>query len=112
MQSQMLLRMAVGIIHETWAKIITTRLLKSPLGKDYIPRLDDGGKAALDALNKLFGKSNILSKIRNNYAFHHPYDADVEAAFQQAASDPSWDDEWNWFFSHSNFNSLYAVRAC
>jgi hypothetical protein len=108
-QSQMLLRMVIAIIHEAWAKVITGRLLKAPLGRDYIPRLDRGGKAALEALNKLFGQSNILSKIRNNYAFHHPYDADVEAAFQQAVSDPGWDEEWNWFFSQSNFNSLYAV---
>jgi hypothetical protein len=108
-QSQMLLRMAIAILHEAWAKIITSRLLSTSLGKDYIPRLDQGGKDAINALQKLFGKSNILSKIRNNYAFHHPYDVDVEAAFKRAESDSNWDNEWNWFFSHSNFNSLYYV---
>jgi hypothetical protein len=50
-----------------------------------------------------------LSKIRNNYAFHHPYDANIEAAFERAASDSALENEWNWYFSHSNFNSLYAV---
>ncbi len=108
-QSQMLLRMAIGILHESWTKIITKRLLQTPLGKDYIGRLDQGGGAVLDALKKLFGGSNILTSIRNNYAFHHPYDADVNAAFERAAADANWDGEWNWFFSHSNFNSFYFV---
>lgn len=109
-QSQMLLRMVIGILHEGWTKIIAKRLLGTPLAKDYIPRLDQGGRDALDALKKLFfGSSNILTSIRNNYAFHHPYDADVEAAFERTASDPNWDSEWNWFFSNSNFNSFYFV---
>ena len=59
----MLLRVVIGVLHEAWTKIITKRLLKSPLGKDYVPRLDQGGRDALDALNKLFGGSNLLSKI-------------------------------------------------
>jgi hypothetical protein len=74
------------VIHEVWVKVITARVVSSPLGKYYIPRLNEAGKQALDALNKLFDK-NILSSIRNNYAFHHPYDADINAAFEQAASD-------------------------
>lgn len=108
-QSQILLRVAIAVLHETWAKVITSRLLSTPLGKDYVPRLDQGGRDAIDALQRLFGKSNILSKIRNNYAFHHPYDVDVEAAFKRADSDTNWDNDWNWFFSQSNFNSLYYV---
>jgi hypothetical protein len=108
-QSQMLLRMAVGIIHEAWTKIVTTRVMQTPLGKEYLPRLDQEGKDALTSLKKLFGGSGLLASIRNNYAFHHPYDADVEAAFERAATDSQWDKEWNWFFSHSNFNSFYFV---
>jgi hypothetical protein len=69
-QTQMLLRMVVGVLHEAWVKIITNRFLKSPLAKDYLPRLDQGGRDTLDALNTLFGGSNLLSTIRNDYAFH------------------------------------------
>lgn len=108
-QSQMLLRMAVGVVHEAWVKIITARVMKTALGKEYIPRLDQGGADALDALKKLFGGSGVIASIRNNYAFHHPYDADVETAFERAAADAQWNDEWNWFFSQSNFNSFYFV---
>jgi hypothetical protein len=108
-QTQMLLRMVIGVLHETWVKIITNRLMKSPLAKDYLPRLDQQGRDALEALNKLFGGSNLLNKIRNSYSFHHPYDEDVEAAFLLAASNPGLDSEWVWYFSTSNFNSLYFV---
>jgi len=108
-QTQMLLRMVVGVLHEAWAKIVTNRFLKSPLAKDYLPRLDQGGRDALDALNTLFGGSNLLSTIRNDYAFHHPYDADIEAACELAASDVVSDGEWNWYFSKSNFNSFYFM---
>ena len=86
-QSQMLLRMAVGVIHEAWTKIVTTRVMQTPLGKEYLPRLDQEGKDALTSLKKLFGGSGLLASIRNNYAFHHPYDADVEAAFERAATE-------------------------
>ena len=66
-QTQMLLRMVVGVLHEAWAKIITNRFLKSPLAKDYLPRLDQGGRDALDASdvvsdgewNWYFSKSNF-----------------------------------------------------
>lgn len=51
----------------------------------------------------------MLSKIRNSYAFHHPYDADIEAACELAAADAKSDGEWNWYFSKSNFNSFYFM---
>lgn len=70
-QTQMLMRMAIGVLHEGWAKIITPRFLSSSLGKQYRPLLDKRGQDSLDALNKLFGGSNLLAKIRNSYAFHH-----------------------------------------
>jgi hypothetical protein len=107
-QTQMLLRMAVGLLHEIWVKIITNRFLKSPIGKRY-QTIDFGGNAALSELKKLFGSSNLISTIRNNFAFHHPYDTDVEVAFQRAIADNAWDGEWLWFFSQSNFNSFYYV---
>jgi hypothetical protein len=108
-QSQMLLRVVIGVLHEAWTKIITNRLLKSPLAKEYVPRLDQGGRDALDTLNKLFGGSNLLSKIRNDYAFHHPYDADIASAADLAAADPASDTFWKWYFSKSSFNSFYLV---
>jgi hypothetical protein len=44
-------------------------------------------------------RSNILNNIRNQYAFHHPYNAEVDTAFATAAPDPEFDDEWNWYLA-------------
>lgn len=57
--------------------------------------LDKGGQDALDALKKLFGGSNLSNTIRNSYAFHHPHDADTEAAFELATASSELDDEWD-----------------
>jgi hypothetical protein len=105
-QTQMLARLAIGVLNEGW-ELISKRFIGSPIGKDYRPRLDAGGQAALAQLQKTFGGSNILNKIRSNYAFHHPYNTDINAAFEVAASDTAWDTEWHWFFSHSAYNSFY-----
>jgi hypothetical protein len=108
-QSQMLARLLIGVLHEAW-ELIRRQFLESKIGKDYQPRLDAGGREALERLKKHFGGSNVLAKLRNNYVFHHPYDVKMmDAAFESAATDPAWDGEWNWFFSHSNFNSFYFM---
>jgi hypothetical protein len=107
-QTQMLARLVVGVLNEGW-ELISKRFLQSPIGRDYRPRLDAGGTAALDQLKKTFGGSNIINKIRTNYAFHHPYNSDVNAAFEAASNDAAWDADWNWFFSHSAYNSFYFL---
>ncbi len=107
-QTQMLARLTIGVLHETW-ELLRSRFLSSPLGREYMPKLDAGGLAALDSLKKNFGGSNILNKIRSNYVFHHPYDSDVDAAFVRAAAGVNWDSDWNWFFCRHNFNSFYFM---
>lgn len=59
-QTQMLLRLLIGALHETW-KIIETRFIDKPLGDEYQPRLDSAGRAALQALTKLFEESTALT---------------------------------------------------
>jgi hypothetical protein len=105
-QTQMLVRVLVGVLNEA-LRLVQQRFLSSPIGRNYIPRLDPGGKDALARLKGVLGNSNILSKLRSNYVFHHPFDSDVNAAFDVAANDPSFDDEWAWYFSLSNYNSFY-----
>jgi hypothetical protein len=107
-QTQMLARILIGVLHETW-ELIRKRFLGTRLGKEYTPRLDANGQAALEQLKKNFVGSNILNKIRGNYAFHHPYDNDVDDAFLRAAADSNFDGDWNWFFSRHNYNSFYFM---
>ena len=107
-QSQMLARLAIGVLDETW-KLISKRFLGSPIGKEFEPKLSPTGQQALTELKRHFGGSNLLSTLRNNFAFHHPYDTDVDAGFEAAAKDVNWDNDWNWYFSHATFNSFYFL---
>jgi hypothetical protein len=107
-QTQLLARFAIGVLNEGW-ELISRQFLATPIGKTYSAKLDAGGQVALAALKKSFGGSNIINQIRKNYAFHHPYTSDVNAAFEVAADSPGWDAEWNWYFSHSGYNSFYFL---
>jgi hypothetical protein len=106
-QTQMCLRLLIGAVHEGWL-LVQRRFLGSPIGKDYQGRLNASGLAALDQLKRYFGSSNnIVSVLRNNFAYHHPLDADADAAFQEAVSDNDFDDYWKLYFSETSINSFH-----
>jgi hypothetical protein len=105
-QTQMLVRFLIGAVHEAWS-LIQKRFLGAPPGKEYQDRLNHTGREALDGLKKYFGSSNVLSTLRNNYAYHHPLDGDVDAAFSAAYEDTTWNDYWNVYLSESNMNSFH-----
>jgi hypothetical protein len=60
-------------------------------------------------LKKYFGTSNILNTLRNNCAYHHPFDEDVDEAFIVASDDPDFDDYWNLYLSESSINSFHLA---
>lgn len=41
-QSQMLARLAIGVLNEAW-ELIHKRFLSTPVGREYVPRLDPDG---------------------------------------------------------------------
>ncbi|WP_316228698.1 hypothetical protein [Bradyrhizobium sp. SZCCHNR1045] len=108
-QSQILVRHLVGVVAEAW-ELIDKRFLRKPIGNEYrLSRLGPMGKTSIANLQKHFGSSNILNKIRNQYAFHHPYNAEVDTAFAAAAATPEFDDEWNWYLAKENINCFYFI---
>jgi hypothetical protein len=108
-QSQVLVRHLVGVVAEAW-ELIDKRFLNKPMGKEYrTSRLGPIGLESIAALQKQFGSSNILNNIRNQYAFHHPYNAEIDTAFATAAADPEFDDEWNWYLAQENINCFYFI---
>jgi hypothetical protein len=107
-QQQMLLRLMIGALNEAW-RVIVTRFNENPIAKEYRPLLDEGGQQALKELNKQFGSSNLLARLRTNYAFHHPQSHDVEAAFETAFDDDGMNDQWNLYFAQHGFNSLFYL---
>lgn len=107
-QTQMMLRLAIGVLNEAWL-LISLRFIGSPVGKAHESSLDAGGRQALANLRRQFGGSNLLNKIRNNFAFHYPHNDDVEKIFQLACSGPDMDEHLSLHFSHHGFNSMFLL---
>jgi hypothetical protein len=105
-QTQMLARISIGILDETW-KLIGKRFLATPIGREFVPKLHPVGQHALAELKTHFGGSNLLSNLRNQFAFHHPFDTDMDAGFEAAVGDKDLDDGWNWYFTPASINSLF-----
>jgi hypothetical protein len=106
-QTQMIIRLLIGALHETW-KIIETRFIGKPLGSEYETRLDTEGRDALQTLTKMFEESALLTIIRSNFSFHYPNDKVLDAAVRDASA-ASHDDLWRLYFSQYGFNSLFLV---
>jgi len=107
-QTQMLVRLTVGALNEAW-ELVRTRFIETTMAKDYLNRLDAGGQEAFGALKRQFGGSNLLNKIRKNYAFHYPRSDDVDTAFESICNDPELGGLLNLYFSTHGFNSLFLL---
>jgi hypothetical protein len=97
---------------ETWVSPTTaSTLLSVPAKQGAVPHAEDKcmDLTSIAALQKQFGYSNILNNLRNQYAFHHPYNAEVETAFATAAGNSEFDVEWNWYLTKENINCLYFI---
>ena len=69
-------RMLAGKLCEGWT-LFRERYQGTSLSKEYDKLLDTEVRKAIKKLNKYFGKSNVLSRIRNRFAFHYdPSDLD------------------------------------
>lgn len=107
-QSQMLLRLLIGALHESW-KILDSRFVGKSLENDYRPRIGDNGRGALDALTKMFDASSLLSIIRSNFSFHFPNDKVLDSAVRDASNKAGDEDLWRLYLSEYGFNSLFLI---
>jgi hypothetical protein len=69
-QGLLIARLFIGKLLEGW-RMLERAFFGTALSRQYIPKLDSTGSAALDNLGRYFGKSNILQDIRNNFSFHY-----------------------------------------
>ena len=104
----MLVRLTVGALNEPW-ELVRTRCIETTMAKDYLNLLDASGQEAFAGLKRQFGESNLLNKIRKNYAFHYPRSDDVEKAFESICNDPELGGLLNLYFSAHGFNSLFLL---
>jgi hypothetical protein len=107
-QTQILVRLTVGAMWEAWL-LVERGFLKSKIGRDYVRLLDAPARDSLDRLKKRFASSPIAT-IRNNYAFHHPTKAQIETAFQLAATNKDCEEvDWSVFFNQALLNTFFFV---
>jgi hypothetical protein len=93
---------------EAWL-LVERGFLKGKIGRDYVRLLDPPAREALDRLKKYFA-SNHLAMIRNNFAYHHPTNEQMEAAFHMAASNKDGEDlDWSIFFNQALLNTFFFV---
>jgi hypothetical protein len=108
-QTQMVLRVLIGVLQETW-RLIKTRYMKAPFAKEYTRLLDAAGAEAFERLKKeLNGPNRLISRLRNSWVFHHPETSDLTVAFEESAKSPEWRKLAYLYFSHSNYNSFYLI---
>ncbi len=107
-QTQILVRLTIGAMWEAWL-LVERGFLSSKIGRDYVPLLDRPARDALDRLKKRFATSPIAT-IRNNYAFHHPTNEQMEKAFQMAVTNKDGEEiDWSVFFNQALLNTFFFV---
>ena len=65
-----LIRILVGKFHEGW-KLIKKWYYGSAVSRKYDGLLEQSAKDAVDRIKKYFSKTNLISEIRNELAFHY-----------------------------------------
>ena len=79
LQTMGLLRLQAGKLKEGW-ELLRKHFFAAKVSKQYDPLFDEKEQKALEVLKTYFGKTNIISQIRNEFAFHYPSkDTIVEA---------------------------------
>jgi hypothetical protein len=101
-QSQTILRLLFGILAEAW-EMLRRPINQKLIGNDYIQVIDREGVVAYEKLKRHFGESNLLHRLRNTIAYHHPSNEELEAAFEDVPET----EEWAWYPSDKNHNSFY-----
>lgn len=103
-QSQTILRYLLGTTAETW-QMLKRSGHQNIIGQDYIKTMPAEAVASYAQLRKLFGKSNLLHRIRNRLAFHYPDADSVEKAFQSVPEN----EDWAWYAAPTYHNSFYLA---
>lgn len=67
--------------------------------------IEADGRAAYDELKRKFGESNLLHRLRNTIAYHHPSAQELQAAFEDVPED----EDWAWYPSATINNSFYLA---
>ena len=95
------LRSLAGKSFESW-KLIRTNYLSCILGRSNRTYLSEAGSTSLDFLKKYFGKTNVISTIRNDFASHFSPKR-LDERFKDSSADLLL-----YFEEDRNFNTVYC----
>ncbi|MCX5908449.1 MAG: hypothetical protein NTY64_15010 [Deltaproteobacteria bacterium] len=96
-------KLLAGKLWEAW-QFLRQSYFESRISADYDKFLKDDGKEALAYLKRYFSRDNIVSRIRNDFAFHYSVNR-----IGQGFSLPPDTDEWQIVLSEARGNSLYYL---
>jgi hypothetical protein len=103
-QVLILMRLLIGKLHEAWELFKVRFKAERKLATKYLPLLSVEATAAIDFLDKHFGKKSSLTQIRNQLAFHYRDEGDlIEANFKNLPATEPWD----FYLSDIVANSFY-----
>jgi hypothetical protein len=103
-QALILMRLLIGKLHEAWELFKVRFKADRKIATKYRPELKSEATAAVEFLDKHFGKRSPITQIRNQIAFHYKDEGDlIEANFNNLpASEP-----WEFYSSNIVANSFY-----
>lgn len=102
-QSFFLIKLLAGKLYEGW-QMLQKSYFKRSLSKQYEKILSKKGRDSIGHIKSYFGKRNLISLIRNKYAFHYDY----EHINKELASIPA-DEDLELYLAPDHGNSLYSM---
>ena len=87
-----LVRLLIGKVAEA-LETVHKRIIAQPLGRTYLPLVEQQGEEGTEVvanLRRMVGENGLLSRLRNQHAFHNPADHLLEAAFGKLDEGLNW----------------------
>ena len=79
-------RILIGTTHEGYLAV-QKHILSQPFGQAYLPHMNRKGQAALKVVKRHLADTKLMASIRNNFAFHLPYQEQIDAAYTKLPAD-------------------------
>jgi hypothetical protein len=102
-QATTVAKLLAGKLWEAW-QFLENAYFKSHVSADYDNVINLEGKAAIKNLKQYFKKNNIVSMVRNKFAFHYSVDH-----IREGFSLPPDTDDWQVVLGEASGNSLYYL---
>lgn len=100
-QSMTIVRLLCGKMHEGW-RLLQTSYYGTAISREYNPLYSEEEQQSFRELSRFFGGENVITKVRNNFAFHYS-----AAEIGRCYAESNRDDQLEMILSESNANTLY-----